>query len=303
MATTKPLTDQELAEFRRWQLATGNTNVSSAQLFKTSEGAVRKWLSGGGIRPVQRDLVLSTIRKSEPTQQPPPILDPELAQLYQQMQELKSRQPNALTLVRQQLEGLLLLFSSTPTQAKKELSAAVPDSRKREPPPKPETDVIRFPQMPVTGAQTPYWESAAAGAGGFMEAGEPLEVRIRGWERDNSIGLVRITGDSMEPSIQDGDLVVCRPLSSPLLLGPGQGVPMTVIRAEIPSGQMALISLDEGHSVTCKRLVYRGNDEKWGLWIFADNESAPGFPRLLKKTDTLAIYARVLGVADSEASE
>ncbi len=137
-----------------------------------------------------------------------------------------------------------------------------------------------------------------------MEAGEPLEVRIRGWERDNSIGLVRITGDSMEPSIHDGDLVVCRPLATPLLLGPGQGVPMTVIRAEIPSGQMALISLDGGLTVTCKRLVYRGNDHKWGLWIFADNDEAVGFPKMLTKNDTLAIYARVLGVAeDGEAQE
>jgi len=297
-------TEQEQQELRNWIKAKGLSNVAAAELFKVREGSIRNWLNGEGVRPSQRDLVLSTIRQkpqASTEKASPAEIRPSLRPLYARLCELEDSNASVLPLLTQLINTWLNKPAAAP--GKPELVAEATQSRKTEPPPRPEPEALRFPQLQVSGAQTPYWESAAAGAGGFMEAGEPLEVRIRGWERDNSIGLVRITGDSMEPSIQDGDLVVCRPLASPLLLGPGQGVPMTVIRAEIPSGQMALISLDEGHSVTCKRLVYRGNDEKWGLWIFADNESAPGFPRLLKKTDTLAIYARVLGVADSEATE
>jgi len=129
-------------------------------------------------------------------------------------------------------------------------------------------------QEPTVTVQVPY-ESMAAGFGNYLSDNsyEEIEFPVSKVPNGTDYG-VRISGDSMNPTIPNGCIAFVRS------------------RPAIENGKIGIFSLNgEGF---CKRLNV--NDKNRSIWLVSDNEEYK--PIKVKFDDYLHTYGEVLGWAE-----
>lgn len=333
----EPLTPKEMEALMAWMASKGLSQEAAAKELGVSDTSIIGWRKGGGIRPTARARLMAAIAPylsaalPDPVQSPAPHADapagasPAFAAICNDLQRLEAASPAVLEVVRVQVRALaqqwpgVVARRNAPTISERIEAEVAPTtaaetgrpktapglaSRSAVPPVPPPIDAPQCWRLVYGGnSRLEFLRGVAAGPARSVLPSH-LPARIVGYEQDKALGVLQLQGESMAPTFADGCQLVFRRFPSPVILGDDEDshVPLSKIRAELRSGDAVILSLDRGETVTCKRLVMRGDDSSWGLWIFADNAEEPGFPRLVRRADHLTVYGRVLGLAVADGS-
>lgn len=146
----------------------------------------------------------------------------------------------------------------------------------------------------------PSWMHLAAGPGGHLERSEDLWI-IPKLSRSRGINLAVVRGNSMVETLQPGELIVLQDLNGGEgvrlpSLEPGQAkTPIDHFKRAVPNDEIFALSLDNGHSVTIKRVIYQvSKGGRWHMLIVADNP-AEWESYVVQEHDEVIFYAKMIG--------
>lgn len=148
----------------------------------------------------------------------------------------------------------------------------------------------------------PAWMDLAAGPCSILEP-SGRKLRIQDW-RGAPAHIAAVKGDSMHPTIRDGELVVMETLNGPTglvlpALEPGNAKHrIGELMMRVPDQSVVMVSIGEGaDDVTLKRVRYSTpSTPDWHIVLVADNPGTPGYPRVVSARETVTFWARVVGL-------
>jgi hypothetical protein len=146
----------------------------------------------------------------------------------------------------------------------------------------------------------PSWFNLAAGPGGYLERSEDLWI-IPKLSRAQGINLAIVRGDSMAETLKPGDMILLQNLNGgdgvrlPSLEPGQQKTPVENFKRAVENDHIYALSLDNGQTVTIKRVTYQiAKGGRWHIIIEADNR-AEFKPYLVREEDEVIFYAKMIG--------
>ncbi|MCM8526956.1 MAG: S24/S26 family peptidase [Lentisphaeraceae bacterium] len=253
---------------QQWMDDKGLTLMHVAEISKSSHTSVRRWLEGAKIRKKYLDFLLPHLEKYIDNKIPESHVPFEIKEAYELLKRSVSNK-HLIWLITQNIRNIVNTF--------KEIEQSKPYQ---------ENKIIRF---EVAEDAIPFLPQE-------VSAGNGVEVLEERYHSKPGMHMLKVRGESMQPTYSEGDRVIIQRFIEPIVFG-DEHLPLEIIKNMVPENSIIVYNRnDTGLSI--KRVKYEKGKNTWYLKLTADNEEwarEERFKRMIKMTDEFIIYGLVVG--------
>lgn len=295
------LSKEQAFAFEEWMKVEGHNLTTAGDALGVKHTTIRRWLIGeSSIRPTYIPKVLKVI---EPYLIKGRVekeigLPKRYSEIIENLRSLigSSQEEKVVQMIEAQVYGAVSLAKiiDLPVIA---LQEAAPIKAT-----KPSKVTYEFPALSEFKALGEIGEvhQAAAGFGRIIQEIDPNKVQIEGLEHRKDITLIEVVGESMSPTLENGEFVIVRRFPTPMHFGEGH---LSLNAFQVLIGKQELVLFEQPsrfEGLSIKRLNYQGSNDEWGLYLNPDNKEwkkENHFNTLVKKSDDLVIHGIIIGKA------